>query len=171
MLALTEIYRADVPFTRLVPVTRVVFAHRRLRGLQRLQGRPDRSMEDLVARTMTRAADRGDRSERSACALDALNAMHYNALQISEGVSLQDQITVRLPSDLGQALRRASRRLRRKNSDVVRMALEAFLGAGTQRGARPADHVRALIGSLTSGVPDLAERHREHIIEALRRGR
>lgn len=44
---LTETYRADLPFTRLVPVTRVVFAHRRLRGLQRLQGRPDRYMEDL----------------------------------------------------------------------------------------------------------------------------
>ena len=84
---------------------------------------------------------------------------------------MQDQITVRLPADLSQALRRASRRLRRKNSDIVRMALEAFLGTGAQRGARPADRVRSLIGSLTSGVPDLAERHREYVIEALRRGR
>jgi hypothetical protein len=50
------------------------------------------------------------------------------------------------------------------------MALEAFLGAGDQRGARPAEQVRGLIGSLTSGVPDLAERHREYLIEALRRG-
>jgi Arc/MetJ-type ribon-helix-helix transcriptional regulator len=94
--------------------------------------------------------------------------MHCN---IGRGLSLQDQITVRLPAELSQALRRASRRLRRKNSDVVRMALEAFLGAGDRRGARPADRVRGLIGSLTSGVPDLAERHREYIIEALRRGR
>ena len=44
---LTEVYRADLPVTRLVTITRVVFAHRRLRGLQRLQGRPDRYMEDL----------------------------------------------------------------------------------------------------------------------------
>ena len=84
---------------------------------------------------------------------------------------MQDQITVRLPADLNRALRRASRRLRRKNSDVVRMALEAFLGANEQRGTRPAGRVRGLIGSLTSGVPDLAERHREYIIEALERGR
>lgn len=84
---------------------------------------------------------------------------------------MPDQITVRLPATLGRALRRASRRLRRKNSDVVRMALEAFLGPGEQRGARPTERVRGLIGSLTSGVPDLAERHREYIIEALRRGR
>jgi Arc/MetJ-type ribon-helix-helix transcriptional regulator len=86
-------------------------------------------------------------------------------------LSVQDQITVRLPADLSRALRRASRRLRRKNSDVVRMALEAFLGAGESRGARPADRVRGLIGSLTSDVPDLAERHREYLIEAIRRGR
>lgn len=84
---------------------------------------------------------------------------------------MQDQITVRLPANLSQALRRASRRLRRKHSEVVRMALEAFLGAGERRGARPADRVRDLIGSLTSGVPDLADRHREYLIEALRRGR
>jgi len=44
---LTEVYRADLPITRLVTIIRVVFAHRRLRGLQRLQGRPDRYMEDL----------------------------------------------------------------------------------------------------------------------------
>ena len=44
---LTEVYRADLPVTRLVTITPVVFAHRRLRGLQRLQGHPDRYMEDL----------------------------------------------------------------------------------------------------------------------------
>ena len=44
---LTEVYRADLPVTRLVTIARVVFAHRRLRGLQRLQGRPDRYIEDL----------------------------------------------------------------------------------------------------------------------------
>jgi Arc/MetJ-type ribon-helix-helix transcriptional regulator len=84
---------------------------------------------------------------------------------------VQDQITVRLPADLNQALRRMSRRLRRKNSDVVRMALEAFLREGEQIGQRPAQRVGSLIGSLASGVPDLAERHREYIIEALKRGR
>ena len=84
---------------------------------------------------------------------------------------MQDQITVRLPADLSQALRRASRQLQRKNSDVVRMALEAFLQVEEPTGRRPAEHVRGLIGSLASGVPDLAERHREYVIEALRRGR
>ena len=84
---------------------------------------------------------------------------------------MQDQITVRLPADLSQALRRVSRQLRRKNSDLVRMALETFLQVGEPSGRRRAAGVRRLIGSLESGVPDLAERHREYIIKALRRGR
>ena len=50
---------------------------------------------------------------------------------------MEDQVTVRLPADLGQALRRASRRLRRKNSDIVRLALQAFLQVG-EPGADPA---------------------------------
>lgn len=85
---------------------------------------------------------------------------------------MQDQVTVRLPPDLSQALRRAARQLRRKNSDIVRLALQAFLHVGEAGAARPAERVRGLIGSLKSGVPDLAERHREYVIEALeRRGR
>ncbi len=97
--------------------------------------------------------------------------MHYNALQMEEGPVMQDQITVRLPANLRQALRRAAHRLQRKNSDIVRMALEAFLHVGERTGSRPAERVRGLIGSLASGVPDLAEKHRDYVIEALRRGR
>jgi hypothetical protein len=83
---------------------------------------------------------------------------------------LQDQLTVRLPEDLSRALRAASRRMQRKSSEIVRLALREFLGGPTS-GARPADRVKGLIGSLESGVPDLAERHRAYLLESLRRGR
>jgi hypothetical protein len=82
-----------------------------------------------------------------------------------------DQLTVRLPDDLSRALKAASRRMQRKSSDIVRLALREFLGGGAGSSGRPADRVRSLIGSLESGVPDLAERHRAYIIESLRRGR
>jgi metal-responsive CopG/Arc/MetJ family transcriptional regulator len=84
---------------------------------------------------------------------------------------MQDQLTVRLPEDLSRALRAASRRMQRKNSEIVRLALRQFLGSSSPSGIRPADRVRSLIGSLESGVPDLAEEHRAYIIESLRRGR
>jgi hypothetical protein len=51
------------------------------------------------------------------------------------------------------------------------MALDAFLqdapAVDNQRAAR----VEHLIGSLSSGIPDLAERHREYILASLKRGR
>src|SRR2546423_1929105 len=62
----------------------------------------------------------------------ALDSVHAIALQLTYkgGEAVEDQVTVRLPADLGQALRRASRRLRRKNSDIVRLALQEFLQVG-----------------------------------------
>ena len=84
---------------------------------------------------------------------------------------MQDQLTVRLPEDLSRALKAASRRMERKTSEIVRLALREFLGTSPGSDVRPADRVRSLIGSLESGVPDLAEKHRAYIIESLRRGR
>lgn len=84
---------------------------------------------------------------------------------------MQYQVTIRLPEDLSQALKAASRRMQRKSSEIVRLALREYLGTSSGSRTRPADRVRGLIGSLESGVPDLAERHRAYIIESLRRGR
>ncbi len=84
---------------------------------------------------------------------------------------MQDQLTVRLPADLGRALRQASKRLRSKNSEIVRLALRAYLQPGLPDELRPADRVRHLLGSVSSGIPDLAERHREYILASLKRGR
>jgi hypothetical protein len=84
---------------------------------------------------------------------------------------VDDQITVRLPTPLGRSLRRTSRRLGRRPSDVVRMALEVFLQGPSSTDSRPAGRVEHLLGSLSSGVPDLAERHREYILAALKRVR
>ena len=46
--ALTEIFRADLPVTRLLPGTRTCFAHRRVRGLSTpFRAEPDTYMEEL----------------------------------------------------------------------------------------------------------------------------
>ena len=84
---------------------------------------------------------------------------------------MHDQLTVRLPEDLSRALRAASRRMQRKHSDIVRLALREYLDVLPVSRLRPADRVRSLIGSLESGVPDLAEKHRSYILDSLKRGR
>jgi Arc/MetJ-type ribon-helix-helix transcriptional regulator len=77
------------------------------------------------------------------------------------------QITVRLTDEIDEALSRASRSLNRTPSEIVRSALQRFL-ARTPTDPHPAERVADLIGSLDSGIPDLAERHREYILESLR---
>jgi hypothetical protein len=61
--------------------------------------------------------------------------------------------------------------MHRKGSDIVRLALRAFLQETQSPTNRPVDRVRGLLGSLESGVPHLAERHREYVIESLKNGR
>ncbi len=81
---------------------------------------------------------------------------------------MESQLTLRLPAALAEKLQRSARRLKRKRSDVVRQALEQFLDAGPE--VRPIDRVRDLLGSVETGVSDLGQRHREHLIRRLRRG-
>ena len=81
---------------------------------------------------------------------------------------MESQLTLRLPATLAGKLDRSAKRLRRKRSDVVRLALEQFLDA--EPPVRPIERVRDLLGGVESGVPDLGQRHREHLIRRLRRG-
>jgi predicted transcriptional regulator len=79
-----------------------------------------------------------------------------------------EQLSVRLPAELAEALDRAAKQLRRKRSDVVRLALEQYL-EGTEE--RPIDRVRDLLGRYESGAPDLGQHHREYLIKRLRHAR
>ncbi len=84
---------------------------------------------------------------------------------------MRDQLTVRLPRELSQSLAAAARRAQRKRSEIVRLALQAYLGEPAARPGRAYDRVRHLIGAFDSGIPDLAERHSEYILESVKRGR
>ena len=81
---------------------------------------------------------------------------------------MDSQLTLRLPGALAGRLDRSAKRLKRKRSDVVRLALEQFLDS--EPALRPIERVRDLLGTIESGVPDLGQRHREHLIRRLRRG-
>jgi predicted transcriptional regulator len=81
---------------------------------------------------------------------------------------MERQLTLRISEELAQELERAAQRLRRKRSEVVRLALEQFLE--DQLEARPIERVRDLLGSIESGLPDLGTRHREYLLKRLRHG-
>ena len=81
---------------------------------------------------------------------------------------MESQLTLRLPRALASKLERSAKSLKRKRSDVVRLALEQFLDS--EPDIRPVERVRDLLGRIESGIPDLGQRHREHLIRRLRRG-
>ncbi|HEV7784186.1 MAG TPA: CopG family transcriptional regulator [Thermoanaerobaculia bacterium] len=66
---------------------------------------------------------------------------------------MPDRLTIRLPEDLSQALEAASIRLRRKRSDIVRLALYSFFSLTPANDDTPSARVQHLLGALDSGVP------------------
>jgi predicted transcriptional regulator len=83
---------------------------------------------------------------------------------------MSDQLTIRLPEDLSHALEAASVRLRRKRSDIVRLALYRFFELAPADDSTPSARVQHLMGALETGAPDLAENHRAYILESLKHG-
>lgn len=83
---------------------------------------------------------------------------------------MSEQLTVRLPTELSRELEEAAGRMQRKRSEVVRLALRHYFDLVPGRGRAPAERVRHLIGAVDSGVLDLAENHRAHLLESIRRG-
>jgi ribbon-helix-helix CopG family protein len=84
---------------------------------------------------------------------------------------MEDQLTIRLPRELGDALRKRAARMQRKPSEVVRMAVMEYLQTSDEPRNRSAARARNLIGSIDTGIPDLAVRHREYLLKKLRRDR
>jgi predicted DNA-binding protein len=82
---------------------------------------------------------------------------------------MQEQLSIRLPSTLAERLSVVSERLQRSRAQLVRMALERFFEEMEPPSAgRPIDRVRDLVGSVATGVDDLGEAHRKHLLSRFR---
>ncbi len=83
---------------------------------------------------------------------------------------MQSQLTVRLSDDLEKEISNLSKKLYLKRSDIVRMALEKFLDEFQVREeSKPYEKVKNLIGTVSSGISDLGEAHREHLLKKFKR--
>jgi hypothetical protein len=78
---------------------------------------------------------------------------------------MQSQITVRLDEEFHKQIAFVAKRLRRKRSDIVRLALEKFVSEidGLNE-SKPYDQVKGLIGPVSSGIPNLKEARKEYHI-------
>jgi antitoxin component of RelBE/YafQ-DinJ toxin-antitoxin module len=99
-------------------------------------------------------------------------AVQYNTyIEINGkgGISMQSQLTVRLPEDLEREVSNCAKKLRLKRSDIVRMALERFLRESyVPEQDIPYKKVRNLIGAISSGVSDLGSSHRKHLLKRIK---
>jgi len=81
------------------------------------------------------------------------------------------QFTVRLPDEYKEKVSAAARKMGLKKSDIARLAFKQFLDAGTAKdGKTPFEKVRHLLGSAQSGINDLGQEHRRHLIAKLKKG-
>jgi len=82
---------------------------------------------------------------------------------------MSKQMTIRIPDDLAERLERRAQRMRRKRTELMRMALEEYLDKAPSIEERKTAYQRAtelkLIGAVESGIPDLGSKHREHLEE------
>lgn len=81
------------------------------------------------------------------------------------------QFTVRLPDDYKEKVSAVAKRMGLKKSDIARLALKEFLDENLGKDGRtPFEKVRHLLGSAESGIKDLGQGHRRHLIAKLRKG-
>lgn len=100
-----------------------------------------------------------------------LSAMHCITIgYIERGPDMQSQFTVRLADDLERGIANYAKKLHLKRSDVVRMALQKFMKeTPISEDQSPYERVSNLIGTVESGIPDLGQSHRKHILEKIKK--
>ena len=83
---------------------------------------------------------------------------------------MNSQLTVRLPDNLDKNIFMIAKKLHLKRSDIVRMALEKFVNEVEENvEGSPYDRIKKLLGSVSSGVSDLGESHRKHLLRKFKR--
>jgi predicted DNA-binding protein len=81
------------------------------------------------------------------------------------------QLTIRMPDEYKEKIQVLSDNMGIKRSDIARLALRRFIDENlTQEQEAPYQKVKHLIGKAESGIKDLGQSHREHLIRKLKMG-
>ena len=80
------------------------------------------------------------------------------------------QLTIRMPDEQMPKIEHIAKEMGLKKSDVTRMAIKKFIEeyVGEEKGIKPYIRARHLLGVAESGVSDLGQLHREHLIEKIK---
>lgn len=79
---------------------------------------------------------------------------------------MKSKVTIKLPDDMEENLSAVTKRLRLKRSDIARIALRRFIEESkTVEETIPYERVADIIGTVSSGIPDLGEAHRKYLLK------
>ena len=79
------------------------------------------------------------------------------------------QLTIRMPDEQMSRIEHIAKKMGLKKSDVTRMAIKKFIeDIAEEKEIKPYTRVKHLLGVAESGVPDLGQRHREHLIRKIK---
>lgn len=80
------------------------------------------------------------------------------------------QLTIRMPDEYRVKIEMLAEEMGLKKSDIARLALKRFIEESMDNEqASPFQKVKHLLGTAESGIKDLGQRHREHIIGKIRK--
>ena len=81
------------------------------------------------------------------------------------------QLTIRMPDDYKEKIEALAEKMGLKKSDVARIALKTFIEENTDHEQwKPYEKTKHLLGIAESGVKDLGQRHRDHLIKRMAKG-
>ena len=87
-----------------------------------------------------------------------------------EVFKVNTQVTTRLPSELQQVIKREAVHLGLNCSDIVRIAIRQYFNSSKQElDDYPYSKVSNLVGITNSGISNLGEKHREHLLTRMRK--
>ena len=78
------------------------------------------------------------------------------------------QLTIRMPDEQMIMIENIANKMGLKKSDITRMALKNFIEEYSDSTVKPFAKVKHLLGVVESGVPDLGQRHRNHLIKKIK---
>ena len=80
------------------------------------------------------------------------------------------QLTIRLPDEHVSKIEKIATKMGLKKSDITRMAIKQFIDSYEETQPKPYTKVQSLLGAVESGIPDLGQNHRKHLLEKIHAG-
>lgn len=77
------------------------------------------------------------------------------------------QLTIRMPDEQMIMIENIAKKMGLKKSDITRIAITKFIEEYSDNTVKPFTKVKHLLGVVESGVTDLGQRHRSHLIKKI----